>query len=283
MKPSSLSVPIFATGLLCLWTQVDSAATPSSTGATKTAAAPVLPALTAQQIMEKNMAARGGATAWKAVQSISFKGNMGAGGTVYEAVTAKKALERKERPEMLLPFTLTLKRPHKSRLELTFNGQTAVQVYDGVAGYKYRPFLGRNGWDPYSAEELRLAAAEPGIDGLLVNAASNGRHVESAGTDMVEGNPAYRLRATRADGKVLRVWIDAKSFLEVKEEGEPRKLDARMHPVSVYLRDYRLEQGLMIPHVIETEVQGVTKTEKITVDSVQLNPKMDDLQFTKPK
>ena len=215
--------------------------------------------------------------------SITFKGNMGAGGTVYEAVSAKRSLERKERPEVLLPFTLSSKRPHKTRLELNFNGQTAVQVYDGTAGYKYRPFMGRNDWEPYSADETKLAAAEPGMDGLLVDAASNGRHVESAGTDMVEGNPAYRLRVTRADGKVLRVWIDAKSFLETKEDGAPRKLDARMHPVSIYLRDYKPEQGLMIAHTVETEVQGVAKTEKITVDSVLVNPKLDDSQFTKPK
>ena len=239
--------------------------------------------MSAQQLIEKHVAARGGASAWKAVTAITYKGNMGAGGTTYEAVSAKRTLERKERPEMLLPYTLTLKRPHNSRLELQFNGQTAVQVYNGTAGFKYRPFMGRNDWEPYTADELKLAAAEPGMDGLLIDAANNGRHVESAGTEMVDGHPAYRLRVTRGDGKSVRVWIDAKSFLEVREDGAPRKLDARMHPVSVFLRDYKPEQGLMIAHTIETQVEGVAKPEKITVDSVQVNPKVDELQFTKPK
>ncbi len=249
----------------------------------KPAAAPVLPALSAQQIVEKYVAARGGAGAWKAVQGMAFKGKMGAGATTYEAVTEKRALERKQREEMMLPFSLESRRPNKSRLEITFNGQTAVQVYDGANGYKYRPYLGREDWVPYSTEELKQAAAEPGIDGLLIDYAARGTRVEPAGTEMVEDKPAYRLKVTDRNGQVRRAWIDAGSFLEVKEDGAPRKLDGKVHPVAVYLRDYRAEQGLMIPHVIETAVQGVPKTEKIMIDSVVINPRLDDSRFGKPK
>ncbi|MBS0389239.1 MAG: outer membrane lipoprotein-sorting protein, partial [Proteobacteria bacterium] len=219
----------------------------------------------------------------KAVQALAFKGKMGAGATTYEAVTEKRQLERKEREEMMLPFALESRRPNKTRLEITFNGQTAVQVYDGVNGYKYRPYLGREDWEPYSADELKRAAAEPGIDGLLIDLAARGGHVESAGTDTVEDKPAYRLKVTDKNGQVRHAWIDAASFLEVKEDGAPRKLDGKMHPVEVYLRDYKPEQGLMIPRVIETAVQGVPKTEKIVIDSVVVNPKLDDSRFQKAK
>jgi hypothetical protein len=201
---------------------------------------------------------------------------MGAGATTYETVTEKRTLERKEREEMMLPFVLESKRPNKTRLEITFNGQTAVQVYDGMNGYKYRPYLGREDWVPYSADELKKAAAQPGIDGLLIDVASRGSRVESAGTDTVEEKPAYRLKVTDKSGQVRRAWIDAASFLEVKEDG-------RLHPVEVYLREYKPEQGLMIPRLIETAVQGVPKTEKIVIDSVTVNPKLDDSRFQKGK
>jgi outer membrane lipoprotein-sorting protein len=247
------------------------------------AAQPTLPTMTAAQIVDRHVNARGGAAAWKAVQTLAMKGKMGAGASTYEAVSKKLTLERKERPEAQLPFVLEYKRPYRSRLELTFEGQTAVQVFDGKAGFKYRPFLGRKDWQPYSAQELAQAIAEPGIDGWLVDASARGAKVEAAGVESVEGQPAYKLAVTRKDGQVRRVWIDGKSFLEVREDGEPRKLDGKARPVSIYLRDYKAEQGLMMPHLIETAVQGVPKTEQIQIESIQLNPALDDGRFTKPK
>ena len=38
---------------------------------------------------------------------------------------------------------MELKRPRKMRFELQFNGQTAVQVFDGANGWKLRSFLNR--------------------------------------------------------------------------------------------------------------------------------------------
>jgi outer membrane lipoprotein-sorting protein len=262
-----------------------SATAPAS--AAKAAAAqapqPTLPSMTVAQIVDRHVTARGGAAAWKAVQTLAMKGKMGAGASTYEAVSKKLTLERKERPEAQLPFVLEYKRPYRSRLELTFDGQTAVQVFDGKAGFKYRPFLGRKDWQPYSAQELAQASAEPGIDGWLIDASAKGAKVEAAGVDSVEGQPAYKLVVTRKDGQVRRVWIDGKSFLEVREDGEPRKLDGKPRAVTIYLRDYKAEQGLLMPHLIETAVDGVPKIEQINIESVQVNPALDDGRFTKPK
>jgi hypothetical protein len=250
---------------------------------TAVARAPTLPALTAEQIVERNVTARGGLVAWKAVQTMSWKGKMGAGGTTYMTVSAKGRLQQKEREEMQLPYRLEFKRPLKSRLELDFNGQTAVQVYDGVKGWKWRPYLGRDEWQPYSADELRQAAAEPGIDGYLIDHAGKGAKVELAGTDKVEGHAAYKLKVTRKDGQVRQVWVDGQSFLELKVDGAPRRLDGKLHAVAVYLRDYKQDQGLMVPHLQETVVQGVPKNEKVTIESVTLNPPLDDARFTNAK
>jgi hypothetical protein len=237
----------------------------------------------AAQVVEKNVAARGGASAWHAVQAIAWKGKLGAGASTYIEITQGGKLEQKEREEAQLPFSLEFKRPLKSRLEIGFNGQTAVQVFDGAKGWKLRPFLGRNDWEAYTPDELKQAASDPGIDGLLIDYAAKGSKVDSAGTEMVEGHAAYKLKVTRKDGQVRYVWVDGQSFLDVKTDGEPRRLDGRPHAVAVFQRDFRRDQGLMIPHELETVVQGVPKTEKVSIDTVTVNPKLDDLRFTKPK
>jgi hypothetical protein len=257
--------------------------------------------LSAAAIVDKNVAARGGLQAWRAVQTISMEGKLGAGGN-QRATLQLPALDRKanqtilpQRPtqEAQLPFVMELKRPRKTRLELTFNGQTAVQVFDGTNGWKLRPFLNRRVVEPYTTDEMKGAAMQPDIDGPLVDYAAKGTKIELDGVEKVEDRDTYKLKLTMKSGQSIHVWIDAGTFLEAKIEGQPRRLDGVYHPVEVYYRDYRPVSGLQIPYVLETKVLPVAQSkpgvggpalppEKITVDKVQVNPKLDELLFSKP-
>jgi outer membrane lipoprotein-sorting protein len=222
--------------------------------------------LTAAQIIEKNVSAKGGLPAWRAVQTMSFSGKMDAGG----------------KQKVQLPFVLEKKRPRKTRVELVFANDTAVQVYDGVNGWKLRPYLGRRDVEPYSPEELKSAAFESDVDGPLVDYTAKGNQVELEGVEKVEDHDAYKLKLTMKGGQVQHIWVDAETFLEVKVEGTPRRMDGKMRPVWIYLRDYKDVNGLMIPYVIETAVQGYKDTHKIFIQNVVVNPKLEDSLFTKP-
>lgn len=222
--------------------------------------------LSAAQIVEKNVAARGGLKAWRAVVSMTLSGKLGAGG--------KSGAE--------LPFVLKMKRPHKSRLELTFAGQTALQVYDGAHGWKVRPFLGREDAEPFSPAEAKAARRWTELDGPLIDHERKGIEVELAGSEKIEGKGAYKLKLTTRDGAVRHLWVDASTFLEVKIDGQPRKMDGRLRHVSVFYRDYRSVQGLKLPYVLETVVAGVKRRQKMTFERVAVNPPLDDALFAKP-
>ena len=223
--------------------------------------------LTAAQIADKNVAARGGLAAWRAVSAMTLSGKMDAGG----------------KNDLKLPFVMTLKRPHKSRLELRFDEQTSVQVFDGTQGWKVRPFLNRNEVEAFTPAEAKSAAEWAELDGALIDYAAKGTKLELLGTDSVEGKDAYKLKLTLKDGVQRQLWVDAKSFLELKIDGEPRKMDGRMRNVAVYYRDYKTERGLAVPRVLETRVDGVKQSHKISVESVAVNPPVDDALFAKPQ
>jgi hypothetical protein len=223
--------------------------------------------LTAAQIAEKNVAARGGLASWRAVSAVTLSGKMDAGG----------------KNEMKLPFVMTLKRPHKSRLELRFDEQTSVQVYDGTQGWKVRPYLNRDEVEPFTPAEAKSAAAWGELDGALIDYAAKGTKIALLGTDSVEGKDAYKLLLTLKDGVQRNLWVDAKSFLELKIDGEPRKMDGRMRNVSIYYRDYRSEKGLSMPRVLETRVDGVKQAHRISIESVVVNPPADETLFAKPQ
>jgi outer membrane lipoprotein-sorting protein len=262
--------------------------------------------LSAADIANKNVAARGGLKAWHAVQTISESGKMGAGGNDRAPVAAAADVKRPGKPtaplpasprlkeEAQLPFRLDLERPRKMRLELDFNGQTAVQVYDGANGWKVRPYLNRMEVENYTQDELKLAALQSDLDGPLVDYAAKGTKVELEGTEKVEDRDTYRLKLTMKDGHVTHVWIDSKTFLEAKIEGAPRRLDGQEREVDIFFRDYRTVDGLQIPFVLETRVQPVATPakgarigsqyppEKIVIDKVQVNPKFEASMFARP-
>jgi outer membrane lipoprotein-sorting protein len=230
------------------------------------APAPTLPKMTAAQIVDKNVAARGGLAKWKAVQSMTLSGKMDAGGKV----------------DTMLPYTVQMKRPNKQRLAIEFAGQTSLQVFDGQKGWKLRPYLNRADPEPFSADELSKTQEGPGLDGQLIDYSAKGNKVELEGTETVEGKATYRLKVTNKQGHANHVWIDGTTFLEAKIEGQPHRFDGKMRPVETYYSDYKAVDGVMIPHLSETRVQGVRATHKMTVETVALNTKLDDTLFAKP-
>jgi hypothetical protein len=223
--------------------------------------------LTAAQVVDKNVAARGGLEVWRAVTTMTLSGEMDAGG----------------KQDSKLPFVLTMKRPHKSRLEIRFQDRPAVQVYDGTQGWKLRPFLGRNDVEPFTAAEAKSAAASAELDGHLVDYVKKGTKVELQGMEAVEGKGAYKLKLTMKGGEQLNLWVDASSFLELKIDGEPRKLDGRIHKVAIYYRDYKPVNGLTVPNVLETVVEGVKQTRKMTIQAIKVNQPLEDASFAKPQ
>jgi hypothetical protein len=226
-----------------------------------------LPKLTAEEIVAKNVAARGGLAAWRAVQSMTFTGKLDAGG----------------KKDTLLPYTLELKRPNKQRLAIDFAGHTGLQVFDGAHGWKLRPWLNRPDPEPFSPEELATAEEEVSLDGPLIDYAAKGRQVALEGTEMIEGKGTYKLKVTSHAGRVQHVWVDGTTFLETKMEGDKHRFDGQMRRVETYLRDYHRVEGLMIPYLAETHVERVPGAHAMTVEKVELNPKIEDSEFAKPR
>ena len=260
------------------------------------------PALGAKEITERHATARGGVAAWKAVKSLEISGKLEAGKGSTDAYAQQTILAGKHLPgregaiasapppgaagsegqQVRLPFTMDVQRPNRKRLEVQFAGKTAVQVSDGRQGWKLRPFLGKGEAEPYTPEELKSESSPVEPEGLLVDAAAKGTRVTVEGMDAVEGRPAYRLRLDRKSGPVRHVWIDARTFLDVKVEGEPRVVDGKPREVTILQRDFRLVGGVQIPFEIETSVAGTPDSHRMFIEKATLNPHLDDARFARP-
>ena len=143
-----------------------------------------------------------------------------------------------------------------------------------------------------SSEEFRKLADAHSNYSQRLESLSSKKYLSEE--EKIEQIRLKKLKLSLKDGRQLHVWIDARTFLEVKIEGQPRRLDGRLHPVEVYYRDYRKVSGLEIPFLLETRVLPFTSTvkgfkdtpvppEKIIIDSVVVNPKLDASLFMKPE
>lgn len=227
----------------------------------------VAPELTAAQIVEKNIAARGGLEAWRKIQSMVWVGH----------------IERPNTGAPSLPYVLEQKRPNKTRFEIKAQNQTWLRVYDGAHGWKVRP--ARNGtpeMEPYTTVELLSAQNGQGIDGPLMDYQAKGIAVTLEGDDDVEGHKAYRLNVKFPSGASNHMWIDAQTFLEVKYDRQSRNALGQAGTVSVYYRDYRTMEGLQIPFMIESGVGTGKVADKMMIDRILLNPPLEDQMFAKP-
>src|SRR6266446_10620544 len=91
---------------------------------------------TLDELVAKNIEAKGGSDALRALQSVRFNGKV---------IANEGQLE--------FAYAQTKKRPGEVRTEFTLQGMTAVQAYDGKEGWKISPFQGRRDPEKMSADD----------------------------------------------------------------------------------------------------------------------------------
>ncbi len=230
--------------------------------------APMVPHLTAKQIVAQNVKARGGLGAWRKIDTMVSIGQL---------ETGNPSMPR-------VPFVLQQARPNKSRFEIHVRDKTSVRVFNGVEGWKlHQTHNGKPEVAAYTAEEVASARDGLGVDGPLIDYQAKGIGVDFDGIDEVAGKKAYRLRVKLPSGATRRWWIDAATFLDLKYERESRTSTGEPGRVTVSFADYKSVDGVLIPHSIVTGQESGKTTEAMMVERVFLNRPLEDTVFSQPR
>jgi outer membrane lipoprotein-sorting protein len=224
---------------------------------------PAVWAQTADEIIAKNIQARGGPDKLKSVQSIKATATMAMG------------------PGMEAPGVLIQKRGNLARLEFTVQGLTAVQAYDGKNAWQIMPFTGKKDPELMSSDEAKEVEEMADIDGPLVDYKTKGNQVELLGKEKIEGTDAYKLKVSLKNGDVQTEYIDADSFLEIKEETK-RTVRGSEQVVESAIGDYKEVDGIVFPFAVESGVKGSPEKQKLTITRMELNLPVDDSIFKMP-
>lgn len=222
--------------------------------------------LTVDQIVQKHIDAMGGAAKLKAVHSVKTTGTASLMGGQMEA-----------------PVTVLMKRPNSMRLEMSVQGQSFVQAFDGTTQWSINPFMGSP--DPTKSSEEDSAVAredsEDFIEGALFDYKTKGYTAELVGKEDLDGSPAYKIKITKKSGNVSYEFLDAKTFLVIKSIGKRKQMGQEME-VETTSGNYKSVDGVMMPFSMEQKVGGKSMF-SVAVEKHEVNGPADDAQFHMPE
>ena len=221
-------------------------------------------AQTADELVAKNVQAKGGLEKIKAIKTLRIKGRLNQGS--FTAVVGQE-----------------LKRPAMLRSTFTVQGMTAIQAYDGQTGWQISPFEGRKDPQLLGEDDLRDLVEDADMDGPLIDYKEKGHTVEYLGRDTVDGDDVYQLKCTLKNGDIVYYYLDPDSSLEIRTERQ-QFIRGAVRERQTDLGSYKPVAGVMLPYSIESGPKNNPSVRaKVTIESIEANVTIDDAAFKMPK
>jgi len=221
-------------------------------------------AQTAEELVAKNLQAKGGIEKIKAIQSLRMTGRIqGSGGFTAQMGSTAVA-------------------PNLRRDTVTIQGMTDIRAYDGSTGWHISPFGGRKDPELMGEDDLRGLVEEADFYGPLVDYQKKDNRVEYLGHDTVDGDDVYRLKVTLANGDIFYYYLDPDTYLEIRVE----MVQFIRGSVQESFRNfgaYKLVSGVYFPFSIEAgSKQNPGDAARITIDRIEANVAVNAQEFQMP-
>jgi len=221
------------------------------------------PSLTLDELVAKNIAAKGGADKLNAVHTRRVSGT----------VSFPSGFS--------LGFAQVNKRPDKVREEYLLQGMTIIQAFDGKTAWQIDPTQGKRTPETMGEDDQRGLEDDAEFDGPLVGYKERGATAELLGKEDVDGSPAYKIKIAEKNGDEKTVYLDEDYFLEIKVD-LTRRIRGGERQFELTLGDYKDEGGIMMAHAAEFKPKNAQQGQKIIYEKVEMNPDVPDSSFTMP-
>lgn len=219
---------------------------------------------TADELIQKNIEAKGGLEKMKAIKTLRLTGKLDGGG----GFTASVGQENK--------------RPNLVRETFTLQGMTQVQAYDGSTAWQVRPFGGRKDPQLMGDDDVRDLLIDADLDGPLVDYKEKGNQVEYLGHDTVDGDDALRLKVMLKNGDMIYYYLDPDTFLEIRTERREFVRGA-VHDSVADLGSYKPVAGVMFPFSVNGgPKEDPTQWQSVTYEKIEANVPLQDSDFAVP-
>jgi hypothetical protein len=220
-------------------------------------------AQTADELVNKNIQAKGGIDKIKAIHSVRITGKLNGGGGFTAAQTQEN------------------QRPNLVRETFSLQGMTAITAYDGTTGWQIQPFGGHKDPEFMGEDDLKDLLLDADFDGPLVDYKEKGNTVEFLGHDVVDGDDALRLKVTLKDGDIIYYYLDPDTFLEIRKEVQ-EFIRGSIRESVTEMGSYKPVAGVMYPYSISQGSKANPAAQTTTVEKIEVNIPLDQADFAVP-
>jgi len=222
-------------------------------------------AVTTDELVAKNLDARGGLAKIHAIKTLKLEGKMRIGG------------------QFELTFVEYKKAPDSVRQEATIQSLTQIQAWNGKDAWQISPFQGRRDPEKMSGDDAKSLADDAAIGGQLADWQAQGSKLEYLGTEDIDGTDAHKLKVTRRNGDIEYVYLDPDHYLEIRTITDQIVRGTHVETVTDY-GDYEQVNGVYFPFSTSSYTKGAGPfgKQQLTVEKAAANVPMDDTMFAFP-
>lgn len=213
-------------------------------------------AQTADDIINKSIAAMGGLDKLNSIKTIYMEDSLNMG-------PAK------------LPVRVWMVNKKYLRAEFSLNGMTGFSILRNDSGWNFAPFQGQTKPEPITSDEVKKAQEDLYATDAYINYKDKGYKVTYEGKDDAEGSEAYKIKVTISDSVSQTFYIDPDTYyvIEVKDK---RTENGKVVESSETRSDYKkTPDGYVFPMEVNSSQQGDMKTYVVKV-----NLSIDDKIFS---
>jgi hypothetical protein len=184
-------------------------------------------------------------------------------------------------PGMKAPITMYFVNNQSMRVEVDVQGMQILSAVDGDSGWAINPLSGKKEAERMNADEIKESKDQMDLTGPLFNYKEKGHSVEMIGKEDMEGTEVYKLKILKKSGDTQYDYIDADTYLLLKET-TTHKFNDKETSGDVIYSDYRKVDGIMFAYALENRETGAAQGQALKVESVELNPSIDKNMFKMP-
>lgn len=221
-------------------------------------------AQTVDDVIAKNLEAKGGVARLKETQSVRTTG---------------KATMQGQGQAMEVAITTSTKRPYFMLNEMTMGGQKMRQGFDGETMWMAVDGMPAQALPP--GPQVDILKQNSQIDSPLLDYKAKGTKIELAGTETEGTAKLHHLVITPKSGPAMHYYIDAATGLEsrivveAEDQGQTMKMEMRFS-------DFKTIDGRTMPFAIKQFVNG-NQVGQVTFEKVEFNVPLEDAIFRMPK
>lgn len=213
-------------------------------------------AQTADEVVDKYLAAIGGKDAWHNLNSLRVEGTANASGTE-------------------IPIVMTTVQKKAMRMDMTIMGMSNYTILTPTNGWAYFPVRGQKEPEAMTADQVTASQDQLDIQGILLDYKAKGETCELIGKEDVDGTECYKLKlADPKKGVTNYCYIDPTNYYLIRVTTK-MKVDGQDQEQTMNFSNFqKTGAGIVYPMSISGGMGDVN------FKNIAINPKIDESIFT---